>query len=607
MCGIVGYVGKNKNALHVLIEGLKTLEYRGYDSAGVAINNDGAVEIIKSEGKIVNLEDKINFDIKSNLGIGHTRWATHGKPCEVNSHPHRVGKITLVHNGIIENYEELKNKLTKEGYVFKTETDTEVACALIDKIYNDTNDKLLTMKKANELIIGSFAFGIIFDDDMTNLYSMRRDSPLIIALGEDENFIASDVPAILRFTNKYMLLESDECAIINENNIKIFDNNLNEINKDIKTYEGNMEVAMKNGYEHFMLKEINDEPKVIQDTYKQFINNDINDIIDKMPDLKKYKNIDIIACGSAYHAGLVGKSLIEEYANIPVNVELASEYRYKKNFCNDKTLTILVSQSGETADTLAALRKAKNSGTDTLGIINVVGSSIAREADNVLYIKAGPEISVATTKAYSAQVLMLSLIALNKAIIKGNISLEDTKEMLKDLKKLPNMIKNIIERKDEFDKIASQIYNNEDLFFLGRGIDYALSMEGSLKLKEISYIHSEAYAAGELKHGTISLIENGTPVIALVTDENIDEKTVSNIKEVKARGADVTLVTTEELNKKYSNSDFYDRKIVVPNINKFFQPLLTILPLQLLSYEVAKLRGESIDQPRNLAKSVTVE
>lgn len=607
MCGIVGYVGKNKNALHVLIEGLKSLEYRGYDSAGVAINNSGTVKIIKSEGKISNLEEKIDFDIKSNLGIGHTRWATHGKPSEVNSHPHSVGKITLVHNGIIENYEELKNNLKSIGYVFKTDTDTEVACALIDKIYNDTNDKLLTMKKANEIINGSFAFGIIFDDDMDNLYSMRKDSPLIIALGKDENYIASDVPAILKFTNKYMLLEKDEYAVISQDNIKVFDNNFKEINKNINTYEGSMEVAMKNGYEHFMLKEINDEPKVIKDTYKQFINNDLNDIIEKMPDLDKYENIDIVACGSAYHAGLVGKTLIEEYANIPVNVELASEYRYKKNFCNNKTLTILVSQSGETADTLAALRKAKNSGTDTLGIINVVGSSIAREADNVLYIKAGPEISVATTKAYSAQVLMLSLIAINKSIINGNISKEDTKKLLEDLKKLPNEITNIVNRKDEFDKIASQIYNNEDVFFLGRGIDYALSMEGSLKLKEISYIHSEAYAAGELKHGTISLIEPGTPVIAIVTDENIDEKTVSNIKEVKARGADVTFITTEKLNKKYNDSDFYDRKIVVPNINKFFQPLLTVLPLQLLSYEVAKLRGESIDQPRNLAKSVTVE
>ncbi len=607
MCGIVGYVGKNNNSLHVLIEGLKSLEYRGYDSAGVAINDNGKIKIIKSEGNISKLENKLNMDIKSNLGIGHTRWATHGKPCENNSHPHRVGKITLVHNGIIENYEKIKKYLIDCGYIFKTDTDTEIACALIDKIYNETNDKLLTMKKANEIIEGSFAFGIIFDDDMENIYTMRKDSPLIIALGENENYIASDVPAILKFTNKYILLEKDEYAIINEKEVKVYDNNLKEIEKQVNTYEGSMEVAMKNGYEHFMLKEINDEPKVILDTYKQFVNNDLSEIIDNMPDLSKYDNIDIVACGSAYHAGLVGKSLIEEYANIPVNVELASEYRYKKNFCNEKTLTILVSQSGETADTLAALRKAKNSNTDTLGIINVVSSSIARESDNVLYIKAGAEISVATTKAYSAQVLMLSLIAINKSIINGNISKDEAKDLLKDLKKLPDDIAGIIDRKEEFDKVAEQIYDNDDVFFLGRGIDYALSMEGSLKLKEISYIHSEAYAAGELKHGTISLIETKTPVIAIVTDDKIDEKTVSNIKEVKARGADVTLITTEELNKKYDKSDFYDRKIVVPSTNRFFQPLLTILPLQLLSYEVAKLRGESIDQPRNLAKSVTVE
>ncbi len=607
MCGIIGYVGKNKNALHVLIAGLKALEYRGYDSAGIAFVNDNNVEIIKSEGKIINLENKIDKTYNSNIGIGHTRWATHGCPTTINSHPHKVGKVTIVHNGIIENYEQLKAELIKEEYEFISETDTEVACALIDFIYKKTNNKLVTLKMASEKIEGSFAFGIIFDDDLNNIYAMRRDSPLILAIGDNENFIASDVPAILEYTNKYILLDKNEYAVINDNEIKIYDDNFNILNKEILTYDGTKEVAMKNGYEHFMLKEINDEPKVILDTYMQFVQDDLKDILNNMPDLSKYDKFDIVACGSAYHAGLVGKSLIEEFANIPVNVELASEYRYKKNFNSSKTLTILVSQSGETADTLAALRKAKEKNIDTLGIINVVGSSIAREADKVIYIKAGAEISVATTKAYQAQVLILALIALNKAVVDCSISLDEALGYLKELPEIPKKIENLISNYEEYKLIAQTIYKKEHLFFLGRGVDYAISMEGSLKLKEISYIHSEAYAAGELKHGTISLIEEGTPVIAIVTNEKIDEKTVSNIKEVKARGADVTLVTTEKLYEKYKNSNFYDRKVVVPMSNIFFQELLTIVPLQLIAYETAKLKGESIDQPRNLAKSVTVE
>lgn len=607
MCGIIGYVGKNKNALHVLIAGLKALEYRGYDSAGIAFVNDNNIEIIKSEGKIKNLESKIDKNYNSNIGIGHTRWATHGCPETINSHPHRVGNVTIVHNGIIENYEQLKNELEKEGYKFISETDTEVACALIDFFYKETKNKLSALKKASSKMKGSFAFGIIFDDDLDNIYAMRKDSPLIIAVGDKENFIASDVPAILEYTNKYILLDKNEYAVINDNEIKIYDDNFNILNKEILTYDGTKEVAMKNGYEHFMLKEINDEPKVILDTYMQFVQNDLKDILSNMPELSKYDKFDIVACGSAYHAGLVGKSLIEEYANVPVNVELASEYRYKKNFNNNKTLTILISQSGETADTLAALRKAKEKNIDTLGIINVVGSSIAREADKVIYIKAGAEISVATTKAYQAQVLILALIAINKGVVDCSISLEDAVNYLNELEEIPKKIETLISNIEEYKMVAQTIYKKEHLFFLGRGIDYALSMEGSLKLKEISYIHSEAYAAGELKHGTISLIEEGTSVIAIVTDEKIDEKTVSNIKEVKARGADVTLITTEKLYKKYENSNFYDRKIVIPMSNVLFQELLTIVPLQLIAYETAKLRGESIDQPRNLAKSVTVE
>ena len=607
MCGIIGYVGKNKNALHVLIAGLKALEYRGYDSAGIAFVNDNNIEIIKSEGKIKNLESKIDKNYNSNIGIGHTRWATHGCPETINSHPHRVGNVTIVHNGIIENYEQLKNELEKEGYKFISETDTEVACALIDFFYKETKNKLSALKKASSKMKGSFAFGIIFDDDLDNIYAMRKDSPLIIAVGDKENFIASDVPAILEYTNKYILLDKNEYAVINDNEIKIYDDNFNILNREILTYGGTKEVAMKNGYEHFMLKEINDEPKVILDTYMQFVQSNLKDILSNMPDLSKYDKFDIVACGSAYHAGLVGKNLIEEYANVPVNVELASEYRYKKNFNNNKTLTILISQSGETADTLAALRKAKEKNIDTLGIINVVGSSIAREADKVIYIKAGAEISVATTKAYQAQVLILALIAINKGVVDCSISLEDAINYLNELEEIPKKIENLISNIEEYKMVAQTIYKKEHLFFLGRGIDYALSMEGSLKLKEISYIHSEAYAAGELKHGTISLIEEGTSVIAIVTDEKIDEKTVSNIKEVKARGADVTLITTEKLYKKYENSNFYDRKIIIPMSNVLFQELLTIVPLQLIAYETAKLRGESIDQPRNLAKSVTVE
>lgn len=608
MCGIVGYVGKNNNALHVLIDGLKALEYRGYDSAGIAVINDDKVKIVKSSGKIKNLEENLNEVKDSYIGIGHTRWATHGKPTKTNAHPHRVGNVTLVHNGIIENYEEIKNNLKNCGYKFKSETDTEIACALINNIYKKEKDKLLTLKKANEIIKGSFAFGIIFDDDINNIYSMRKDSPLIIALGNNENYIASDVPAILSFTNKYILLETNEYAVISSDKVNIYDTNFKLINKEINEYEGTKEVAMKNGYEHFMLKEIHDEPKVIEDTFKQFIkNNNINELIENMPDLNKYDNIDIVACGSAYHAGLIGKSLIEKYADIPVNVEVASEYRYKKNFNNENTLTILVSQSGETADTLAALRKAKQSGTYTLGIINVVGSSIAREADSVLYIKAGCEIAVATTKAYLAQVLVLSLIALNKSIINKNINEEKAKKILNDLYKLPSMIEELINEKIKFDIIAKKIYKKNNMFFIGRGIDHSISMEGSLKLKEISYINSQAYPAGELKHGTISLIENETPLVAIVTDENLAEKTISNIKETKARGANVILITTEKLNEKYGISDFYDDKVVIPNINEFFTPLLAVIPLQLMSYEIAKLRGENIDQPRNLAKSVTVE
>ena len=605
MCGIIGYIGKQNNSLHVLINGLKNLEYRGYDSAGIALKDKNKITIVKAEGKIVNLENKIKNLKTTNIGIGHTRWATHGGATEVNAHPHKAGKITLVHNGIIENYEQIRKDLLKEGYTFKSETDTEIACALIDKIYKEEKDKLKTLQKANKILKGAFAFGILFEDD-DKIYAMRKDSPLIIGLGKDENYIASDVPAILEFTNKYILLEKDEYAVLDKQNISIYNDNLEKINKKVHTYEGTKEVAMKNGYEHFMLKEINDEPKVFEDLLSQFDLEDAEKLKKSMIDLKKYESIDIIGCGSAYHVGLIGKSLIEEYAKIPVNVEIASEYRYKNNFSNNKTLTILISQSGETADTLAALRKTKEKGFDTLGIINTVGSSIARESDNVLYIKAGPEISVATTKAYSAQVLMLLLMTIVLGYNNKSISKNKADAMIKNVKVLPQNIKDTLNKEEECKKIAKKIYKSKDIFYIGRGIDYALCMEGSLKLKEISYIHSESYAAGELKHGTISLIEENTPVIAIVTDESIEEKTISNIKEVKARGAYVTLITTNKIIKKYQNSNFYDQYITIDK-DDITSSVHVVLLLQLIAYHVAKLKGLDIDKPRNLAKSVTVE
>lgn len=606
MCGIVGYVGK-RNSVDVLIKGLKNLEYRGYDSAGIAVCENDKIEIVKKEGKIKNLESSVSPLGSSHIGIGHTRWATHGPANTVNSHPHRVGCVTLVHNGIIENYVKLRKELKDLGYSFKSDTDTEVACALIDSIYKECKDKLLTMKKANEKIIGSFAFAILFDDDFDNIYVMRKDSPLIIAISDDGNFIASDVPAILEFTNKYILLEKDEYGVISGYKVIVYDNDFNILDKEVLTYEESLDSAMKNGYEHFMIKEINDEPRTLTATYEQFFKSDINELLCNMPDFSKYKSIDIIGCGSAYHAGLVGKSFLERYADIPVNTYLASEYRYEKNFSDSSTLTILISQSGETADTLAALRKAKDRGIDTLGIINTVGSSIAREASKVFYIKVGCEVSVATTKAYSAQVLILELMALCIGVRKGIISLEAANDIISDIKELPSLIEEEINNKPSYDKIASLIYKNEDIFFLGRGIDYSLCMEGSLKLKEISYIHSESYAAGELKHGTISLIDKGTPVIGLVTDSDLAMKTISNIKETKARGSFVVLVTLESIFDEYKNDDFYDEVITIKDVDSFVSPLLAITIFQLISYEVAKLRGEAIDKPRNLAKSVTVE
>lgn len=575
MCGIYCFVGKKK-ALPILTDGLSTLEYRGYDSAGIAYVTD-KVNIIKEQGKLENLEKLLDKETETYLGIGHTRWATHGKPNSINAHPHKQGKITIVHNGIIENYDKLKLEIPE--YNLKSETDTEVLCSIIDKLYNEENDIIKVLSKLKSIVKGSYALGIIVDDDLDSLYAIKKNSPLILATSDIGNFIASDIPAILKYTNKYILLDNDEIAHLTKDNITIYDKNSSIINKEINTFEGTFESSCKNGYDHFMLKEIYEQPEVIKNT--------INSLdISTLPDLSKYSKIHIVGCGSAYHAGIIGKCLIEKYCNIEVNIEIASEYRYKKCFYDKNTLVIFISQSGETADTLACVRKVKNDNIDTLGIVNVISSSIAREVDKVIYTKAGCEIAVATTKAYSAQVVTLALLAL-----KNNFKNIDM-----------NLINEVLNK--DYLKLANLLYKSNSIFFIGRGIDYALCLEGSLKLKEISYIHSEAYAAGELKHGTISLIDENTYVIAINTEEELSEKTISNIKEVKARYAKVIYITTNSLDEE---NDFYDEKIVIPKTEYYLQPLLTIIPLQLIAYNVAKLKGCDIDKPKNLAKSVTVE
>ena len=598
MCGIIGYIGKN-NALKVITDGLKQLEYRGYDSAGIAIKNNNEIKIFKSVGKIKELEKKIDYTIQSDIGIGHTRWATHGSVNITNSHPHKVGSITLVHNGIIENYEQLKQELIKNNYQLKSDTDTEIACGYIDYLYQKDKNIITTLNEIKDIFKGSYAFAILVDND-NYLYATRKDSPLIIAKGENENYLASDVPAILKYTNQYYLLDNYEIAILEKDNIKILKDN-KEIKKELLTFNYNIETSLKNGYDHFMLKEINEQDKLVESLINVYLQ-DKKTLLNKMPDFKKYNQIHIVACGSAYHAGLVGKYLIEKYANTKVYVEVASEYRYNKLFFDKKTLVIIISQSGETADSLASLRIAKENKIDTLAIVNVYGSSIAREASKTLYINAGCEIAVATTKAYTLQLLMLSFIALAMGIQKELIDDSSFEDIKKYYTKLPQLMHNEIKR--DLKNIAKNIYKKNNIFFIGRGIDYALSLEGSLKLKEISYIHSEAYPAGELKHGTISLIEKNTPVIAIVTDENIYEKTISNIKEVASRGAYVILIISKHLDK---DGDFYNEKIVIENTDSLINSLTAIIPLQLLAYNIALLKGCDIDKPRNLAKSVTVE
>lgn len=589
MCGIVGYAGKT-NVIKNIMTGLNSLEYRGYDSSGIAyLDKNNNIKIYKKVGQIKNLDQILNYEDEASLGISHTRWATHGGVTDTNAHPHNQGKITLVHNGIIENYEEIKKELEKEGYNFKSSTDSEVAAVLIDKLYKENKDMLKTLIKLKEILKGSYAFNIINSDIPNKIYGIRKDVPLIVGVSDHGNMFASDIPAILHVTNKYIVLNNNEIVELEQDNVKYYNSEGKEITKEVKEYAGTIDSISKNGYEHFMLKEINEESEVVKNILNLYTkNNKIKDIYN----IKKYKNIDIVACGSASFAGQIGKYYIEKYANIKTEVYYASEYRYQKNFFTKDTLVILISQSGETADTLAALKLAKENGINTLAIVNRRDSSIAREADSVIYTEAGIEVAVATTKAYLAQVLILLLLA-----FKDNN--KETK-LLEDLKLLPNLITKYINEYD-YSNIANILKDKEHIFYLGRGIDYYLSMEGSLKLKEISYIHSEAFQAGELKHGSISLIDKDFGVVSVVTDKTISDKTISNLKEVAARGAKIITITN------IKDNNFADYTILVEDYDEILNPLLVIIPMQMLAYNVAKLRDCDIDKPRNLAKSVTVE
>ena len=586
MCGIIGYVGKN-NALPIVLSGLKNLEYSGYDSSGISYLKNNKYEIIKSEGKIKNLEAILPNDV-SNMAIGHTRWATHGKANTINAHPHQVGKITLFHNGIIENYQEIKVFLEEKGYQFISETDTEIVAGLIDYYYNVDNDLAKTLDRLKDEVRGSYAL-VIMVDGIDKLYAIRSKSPLIVGVGEFEYYLASDVPAILDYTKKYFLLDEQEICILDNDGYCVLKDNI-KVEKKIKEFSDDIGSVYKDGYEHFMLKEIHEQPRVVDNLISLILNRETID-------LSKYKTIQIVACGSAYHTGMVGKHL-----GIRTEVYVASEYRYGKIFYDENTLFIAISQSGETADTLASLMLAKEHGIKTLGIINTVGSSIAREVDEVLYINAGIEMAVATTKAYVLQVLMFSLLVYKSLKENNRISDEESKNIFDSFKKLGQMLENILNK--DISYLTDKLYQKENIFFIGRQIDHALCLEASLKLKEISYIHSEAYAAGELKHGTISLISENTPVIGIVTDKEISEKTISNIKEVKSRGAYVLLVADNSIS---VSDDIYDDIIRIDGVNDFINPILTIVPLQLLSYNIALARGCDIDKPRNLAKSVTVE
>ena len=605
MCGIVGYIGKN-GAKDILLDGLSKLEYRGYDSAGISVLNK-KITTVKAKGQLKNLVSKCEkVDLNGNVGIGHTRWATHGEPSDINSHPHlsMSGKISVVHNGIIENYEELKSNLIKDGVKFVSETDTEVLPHLIEKNYN--GDLLDAVIKTTKDLKGSYALGIISEDEPDKIIAVRKDSPLIVGLGNGENFIASDIPAILKHTKEVYLLNDNEFVILKKDSVKLVDFDKNEIKRDVYKVDFDDTAAQKGGFDHFMIKEIYEQPQAIKSTLNARVAKGEKIVLDNIgaDDLKDISRVFIVACGTAYHAGLVGKTAIERLSGIPVDVDIASEFRYRNPILDKNTLVMVISQSGETADTLAALRLAKEHGCKTFAITNVVGSSVSREADFVFYTHAGPEIAVASTKAYITQLIALYIFALYMAQDKKYVEKSVLEDVKSELLTLPEKVKEALKTDDAAKKIADDIYKETDIFYLGRGLDYAVAMEGSLKLKEISYIHSEPYAGGELKHGPIALIEKGTVVIALNTNNELKGKMESNIKEVVTRGAYIVGILPEGFT---DIGESYDKIIKIPDTIPLLAPVTAVVPLQLLSYYVAIKKGCNVDKPRNLAKSVTVE
>ena len=606
MCGIVGYVGK-RNAQDVLLDGLEKLEYRGYDSAGVALALDGAIRVVKSKGRLAELRQKLAAQAlaESSCGIGHTRWATHGEPSDVNSHPHSTPRVSIVHNGIIENYGILKERLIAKGYTFESETDTEVLVKLIDSCYE--GEPLRALHAALAMVRGSYALAVLFRDFPDTVFAVKRESPLIVGWGEDENFVASDIPALLKYTRKYSVLEEGDMAVVTAEGIRFYNEFAEPVEREVLTADWDQEAAEKGGYPHFMLKEINEQPAAITATVSPRVENGLPDLrIPELSDemLKRIGTVHLVACGTAMHAGMVGKAAIEALARVPAEVDIASEFRYRDPILKPEDLVIIISQSGETSDTLAALKLAKSRGVPVLAIVNVVGSSIARAADYVLYTYAGPEIAVASTKAYMVQMCVLYLFALRLAYARGAQTEAETRRLTAELLRASEVIKPRLADCEQIKYLASRFVNTQSCFFIGRGFDYSLSLEGSLKLKEISYVHSDAYAAGELKHGTISLITDGVPVIALATQKQVYEKTISNAKETKSRGAKVLLFTTKDAVVPEGVADYVVR---LDEYEDLLMPLQLIVPLQLFAYYMAVLRGCDVDKPRNLAKSVTVE
>lgn len=610
MCGIVGYIGWQK-AQDVVMNGLEKLEYRGYDSSGIATIYDGQLKLSKYKGRLSVLSKHLEEDPHpGHVGIGHTRWATHGQPSDVNSHPHinESNSVAVIHNGIIENYRALKKELTDEGYVFRSQTDTEVVVHMIDKYLKKTGDILSAVNMAVSRLRGAYALGIISKAEPDKIIAVRKESPLIVGIGEGENFFASDIPAILEYTRQIYYVDNDETAVITKDDIVFYDKDKNIINKEKFTITWDMDAATKGGYPHFMLKEINEQPKAVADTILRRIDEDNNLILDDIriddTQIQNINDIYIVACGTAYNAGLIGKYVIENIANIRVRVDIASEFRYNKQFINEKTLVILVSQSGETADTLAAQKLAKTKGCRILSITNVVGSSIARNSDDVFYTLAGPEIAVASTKAYTTMLAAFYMIGVELAKLKKEISIEEYHEIVERLKKLPQKVEDTLKIEDKCIEIAEKIKNAKSAFYIGRGLDDSVGKEGALKLKEISYIYTESFAAGELKHGTIALIEENTPVIAVLTQDKLLEKTMSNIQEVKARGA-YTIIITDKDSKDMAS--YADEIIVVPKVYDLFSSILAVIPAQFIAYHTSIKKGNDVDKPRNLAKSVTVE